>query len=496
MSHAMSHRTAGLLAVALFCGAGWALTALVPSLRKLPGAQRLGHAYLLGLAWVCIALYGLSHGFGALLRLPAILTVAAIPPYVALGARLAGRLPRRRETGRETRAGLLRRVRASPLGIGLPWLLALFFTTIVSFALMVDAIGSPASDWDGRMTWGMQARWLWAAGTVDAPVLREKRWFVNHPQYPVLLPIAQAVAMEIYGGAEDDRVARPLYAAFFPALLALVYWACRRWLGTRTALWVVLAAANIPMISFAGEGGARSGYSDLPLACFYGTALILLLSRPGLPEGLAAGLLLAAVVLTKNEGLPLALAALVLGAGSMLLRLRSGRRSGRRLRTVLPFAVAALAAMAAFGLLHSWRAQIPNREDENYFARLNVRRLAADFLPHARIAAPLAIDRMLAREDWELFWPAALVLAVVGARGLRRPPALRLTLAAAASIAVGFLAYTFHRDPAYMVQVTWNRMVLHAALPLLLLFGMALRSTLSDARHLRPRGRNRSSPSI
>jgi hypothetical protein len=477
----VSHAPAGLLAVTLFAGTGWALTALVPALRKLRRAERLGHAYLLGLAWICTALYALSHLLGVRLRLSTTLAVAAVPVAAAAVTRLAG--------GRAEGPGSL-----SPgqrLGWGgrtaLPRIAAVAFAAVVSLALFADALGTPPADWDGRMTWGAQARWLFAAGTVDPPVLLEKPWSVSHPQYPLLLPIAQGVALEIQGAADDDRAARPLYAAFFPALLAILYGRCRRWLGARTAAWVLLAAANIPLLSFAGEAGARSGYSDLPLACFYGTGLLLLLSRPRLPEGLAAGLLLAAAVLAKNEGLPLALAALLLGAATALRR-RTGRRAA------VPVAAALLAVavvVAAIGLLQSWRSQIPNREDEGYAAlaaRAGVRRLAADLLPHAKIAAPLAVDRMLAREHWGLFWPAALALAAAGARGLRRPPALRLALAAAAPVAVGLLAYTVHPDPARLIAVTWNRMLLHGILPLLLLFGMALRAVLATALGSRASG--------
>ena len=39
----------------------------------------------------------------------------------------------------------------------------------------------------------------------------------------------------------------------------------------------------------------------------------------------------------------------------------------------------------------------------------------------------------------------------------------------------------FHPNPAYMVPVTWNRMLLHAALPLVLLLGACLRPVLLDA---------------
>jgi len=464
----MSHAAAGLLAPALFSVVGWVLTGFVPTLRELPGIQRWGYGYLLGVAWICVFLYGLSHCLGIDLWLPTVLGVA-VAPVLAAAVVLA---VRGRPARRADRASFLSRARARPWSLGVPWLLAVALGTLTSAALLEDALGFPASDWDGRMTWAMQARWIWTAGTVEPSVLREERWFVNHPQYPVLMPLAQVVAMDIFGAADDDRVARPVYAAFFPALLVILYAQARRWLGRRTAFWMLLVAINIPLLAFDGEGGALSGYSDLPLACFYGAGFFLLLARPGLPEGLAAGLLLAAAVLTKNEGLPLALAAVCLGCGSALVRFRRQRK----VRLLVAALAAALLVTAACGFLHSWRSRIPNREDESYFSHLNVRQLAADFIPHAKIIAPLALDRMLSRERWALFWPLALALGALGFQGLRRPPTLRLAVLAAAPMAVGLLAYTVHENPTYLVSVTWDRMLLHAILPLLLLLGFCLRS--------------------
>jgi hypothetical protein len=469
----MSQSTAGLLAAALVSMVGWVLTGFVPSLRKLPGVQRWGYGYLLGIAWICLLLYGLSHGLGIDLWLPTVLGVA-VAPLLAAAVVLALRHGPPRPV---TRSSFLRRIRERPWSLGVPCLLAVVLGTLVSTALLEDSLGFPASDWDGRMTWAMQARWIWAEGTVDPPVLREKTWFVSHPQYPLLMPLAQVAALDIFGSADDDRVARPLYALFFPALLVILYAQARRWLGRRTAFWLLLVAINLPMLSFEGEGGALSGYSDLPLACFYGAGFFLLLARPGLPEGLTAGLLLAAAVLTKNEGLPLALAAVCLGAGSALIRFRRQRK----VRLLASTGAAALLVLAACGLLHSWRSQIPNREDESYASHLDVRELAADLIPHAKIVAPLALGRMLSRDRWALFWPLALGLGILGFRGLRRPPALRLAVAAAAPMAIGLLAYTVHEDPASLVQVTWDRMLLHAVLPLLLLLGFCLRSVFKAA---------------
>ena len=462
---------AGLLAVALFSAAGWLLTGFVPSLRSLPGLQRWGYSYLLGVAWICGSLYVFSHLLNTGLGLPAVFGAAVVPLVVAFV--VFGRADRAGKPLRRTaRSGLVRQIRERPFSLGVPCCLAFALGILVSAALLEDALGFPASDWDGRMTWSMQARWIWDEGTVDPSVLREKQWFVSHPQYPLLMPLAQVVALDVFGSADDDRAARPVYAVFFPALLVILYAQARRWLGRRTAFWVVLVAANIPLLAFEGEGGALSSYSDLPLACFYGAAIFLLLARPGLPEGLAAGLLLAAAVLVKNEGLPLALAAVCIGAWTALINFRRHRR--------ISAAVAAAAVVAAaIGFLHSWQSHIPNRQDESYLSNLSVRRAAADLIPHARIAAPLALEPMLSRDRWAFFWPLALALGALGFQGLRRPPAARLAAAVAAPMAVGLLAYVAHADPAELVPVTWDRLLLHAVLPGLLLLGFCLRPVLS-----------------
>src|SRR6185369_16613083 len=456
---------AGLLAVGLFSVAGWLMTGFVPSLRSLAGLQRWGYSYLLGVAWICGSLYVFSHLLNTGLGLPAVFG-ALVPLLVAAFARTGKPLRR------AARSGLVRQIRERPLSVGVPCCLAFALGILVSAALLEDALGFPASDWDGRMTWSMQARWIWDEGTVDPSVLREKQWFVSHPQYPLLMPLAQVVALDVFGSADDDRAARPVYAVFFPALLVILYAQARRWLGRRTAFWVVLVVANIPLLAFEGEGGALSSYSNLPLACFYGAAIFLLLARPGLPEGLAAGLLLAAAVLVKNEGLPLALAAVCIGAWTALINFRRHRR--------ISAAVAAAAVVAAaIGFLHSWQSHIPNRQDESYLSNLSVRRAAADLIPHARIAAPLALERMLSRDRWAFFWPLALALGALGFQGLRRPPAARLAAAVAAPMAVGLLAYVAHADPAELVPVTWDRLLLHAVLPGLLLLGFCLRPVLA-----------------
>lgn len=449
---------AGFLAVALFLAAGLGLTELVPALARLRWGPRLAYAYLLGIAWVAGLLYGLSHFAGVPLRRPAVLVVAAVP--VVLGG-LACFLRRPR-----------RRARRRPRWTRLEWL-ALGLGATMSLAVFAEAVTNPLRDWDGRMTWATSARYIRAEATVEARVFREPGWYMTHEWYPLLLPVAQVVSIELVEADKDRHVFRPLYAAFFPVLLVLIHRAGRRFAGRAGGALTATAAAVLPFVVYFPGGGAVSGYSDIPLACFYGAALLLLAgSRPRLGHGLAAGLLLAACTLTKNEGLPLALWLLVV-AGA--IRPRAFRRRWRALA-----AAAAVVAPAAV-LLVSWRAGIPGR-----FASYEQLISWANLWPGVVERVPFLLARvsqeMAAREDWGFLWWAALLVLAAGWRGVRRRSALLMALAAAGPLGFAWLGYTVSHDPGYLIQTSWNRFLLQAFVPLLALLAMAAEDIVQRTR--------------
>jgi hypothetical protein len=249
----------------------------------------------------------------------------------------------------------------------------------------------------------------------------------------------------------------------------------------------VLAVAPVPLISFVGEGRAAGAYSDLPLACFYGAGLLLLL-RPRLRplDGLAAGLLLAGAVLAKNEGALLASAALLLAAlyrAQPWRRARGVPRGQRRFaRALAPVAAAALPVLAALLLLSSWRAGIPNRHDEGYFALLDPVRLPVQLVTRLPLLVPIALEKTFLSPSWGTFWWMAAVVFAAGWAGLRRRHGALLAAAAAAPLAVGWLAYSVHWDPAYVAGVTWERLLLQGLVPAAVLLAAALRHCLRRAQ--------------
>jgi hypothetical protein len=459
----------GLGAVALFAVPGYGLTEIFPALRRRPLPRRAAYGYLLGVAVVAGGLYALSHLCGVPLRPPAVWAAAAAPALAGLAAGLWRRLRARTQAPPSAhpispppppraRPRALSWVRG--LGGPLPAACVLA-AACICLGVFAEAVTNPTHDWDGRMTWGAQARYVRAEGTVDAAVLRDARWYVTHPQYPLLLPVAQVAALEAFAADPDAALPRGLYAAFLPVLLLVIYDGARRAAGRGAAAVAVLAVAAAPFV-IRGEGGAESTYSDLPLACFYGAGLVLLLGgRPRAGSGWAAGLLLAAAVLTKNEGTLLAAAALALGW-------RFGRAG------VVRFAAAAVPVVLALALFASWRAGIPNRQDENYPDIVHAGHLWPGIVTHVTDFGPVLIDKMTDSRHWAGFWWMAPAALVAGRRALRHPLARRYLAAAAGPPAVAWAAYSIHPKPISLAAVTWERFLLQAAVPLMIVLACAL----------------------
>ncbi|HWN44869.1 MAG TPA: hypothetical protein VNW71_21780, partial [Thermoanaerobaculia bacterium] len=348
----------------------------------------------------------------------------------------------------------------------------------------------PLRDWDGRMHWSAQARYIRYEGSVLPLAVIRGQWFINHPRYPVLMPVAQVAVLEATGAAEDELFFRTLYAAFFPALLLVVYDGARRWAGWLSAGLAVAAASGLPFLTFFTDGGAVSTYSDLPLGCFYGAALVLLLrGRVRSSDGIAAGLLLGAAVLTKNEGTILAGFALLAAVLIPGLRLWTARReklpAAARRRLLLKGArvcAAASVLIAALAFFFYWRFQIPNRQDENYEEFVTAEHLFPDALTRIpEFGSQILVQTFLTWDRWIGFWWAALLVLLAGRgilKGRRAALSWPILLGFAAPLAIAWGAYTVHWHPAELVKVTWERFLVQGSLPFFLLFSLALREVL------------------
>lgn len=448
-----------LLAAALVGAAGLALADLVPLLRGRAILARLGWAWLLGCAWLGGSAYAASHALHLPLRRGVLLPLVLVPIAAALGRRLHAR---------GTRPARPARPRLSPLE-GTIFSLLLAFGALVTAGLVANALANPVTDWDGRMTWVAQARFIRGARSVDSPVLRDPAAWVVHPRYPVLMPVLQTAVQEIADASWDARFVRPLYALFWPALLLVLFDAASARAGRLAAAVATVALACARTPAFSPHGGAAGTYSDLPLACFWGAGLLLLaFEGAGLVEGLAAGLLLAAAVLTKTEGLPLACVALAAAFAWAL--------AGRRLRAHrAPLLAAAGCVAAAALLLASWRTGIPPRYDGGQVDAFGLAALVKGAVTRLPEAARICLAAMANRREWGLTWLLVPLGLAMGVRRLRRLEALPLAVALGGALALYAAAYSLSVWPAAtLAEVTWDRLLVQMALPLFVLLALAL----------------------
>lgn len=196
-----------------------------------------------------------------------------------------------------------------------------------AIAFLISVI-VPLADYDGLVTWLPKAKAIAREASITGPFFHGERGLNLHNHYPLLMPLNAAAAMRLLG-TFDDVAVRWLYIAIpLAALLAAT---------RRVSPWICAGLAWLPQLVMP-EGGMLSAYSDLAVAAFFGMAVLALTHEEH------AGLWLAALVLTKNEGVVLAIAAL---AAAAICKRRL------RWRDALP-------PLGAFALLVAWRMQIPD----------------------------------------------------------------------------------------------------------------------------------------
>ena len=440
----------------LFLGSGWGVLASIGARRGRPLPIRMGWAYLAGTAWVGLALFVSSQLFRVPLRSPLVWVALLLPPGVAaIRHRPAPPAPRSFGRGR------------------LLVLVPLVVTAPILAALLVDAIGRPLEDGDGRAIWAIHARFMRDEGTVAPATIRDPAWLVEHPRYPPLMPLVQVAALEALDLPNDDRGFRPVYAFFLPALVLVTYDLASHFAG---ALPGALAAALLPLLPqlTAPYGGAAGAYSDLPLAAFWGGGFLLLrCRRRDVP---LAALLLAAAVATKNEGAPLAL--LLLGVA-----LVPGRGTFRWRALWVPTA----AVGAVFLLLFRFRAGIASRLDEDYASLVSARGVLAGLHHNLPVALPEMFRQLGDAAAWGSFWMLVLVAGIGGFGAFRRSPIRRVAATLAIAWGIPLAAYTVSARDAvlWLVAATTSRFALQTIVPASLLFAAFLRELLRPLRSAR-----------
>ncbi|RMH02591.1 MAG: hypothetical protein D6702_08510 [Planctomycetota bacterium] len=459
--------------------------AVLPGRRQLPRSplEEQATAYLAGCALLVTA-----ASLGLLAGLPLSSPFGALLP--AAGA-AAGILR-------------LRRDHAEPLEEEAVRGPALLLMTALGLGSAALTLAWPLNEFDPILHFAFKGRLLAAGELPSGEAFRGVTGSVGrvmtHPNYPLGIPILEALSARLGGGWEDRWIQVPLafWSAALPWVLALGLRDSGR-PAAAAAAWIAAATPALYVRGFLADGTAAfaaaglgeekmlGGRGDLPVMALFGAGCALTLAawrRRNAAPAAVGGLCLAGAAQMKNEGLALlGVLALALGLGLLLDRARALRPAAAALT------VAALAAVPWLAI----RAGLP-AIDENYGARITwsevVRNLTqeetaeaspirpenygSDWTDSSRLR-PVRIVRYFGREfadplSWGLLWP----LALFGLAGARRRPELRwlaLTLLGAVALYALVLLVTPWFLPALHKKGIPARLLVHLVGPAALLIG-------------------------
>jgi hypothetical protein len=323
-------------------------------------------------------------------------------------------------------------------------------------AWLCMAIVLPVRDYDGRATWLPKARAIVLEHSIDGPYFQGLRGLNLHNHYPLLLPLDAASVMH-FSGSTDSEVARWLYVLIPSAMFLAAYELVAGVFGSAGA-YALAAGAWLPIFAEI-DGGALAAYSDCAVAAFTGMAVLYAMRAASDPSAARlVGAALGFAVLTKNEGVVIAVAVIC----SLAI---AGRGRG-----VL---IVALPPLVAVLLLLYWRQLIPAAYDEQYAV------LVRD-LPHMWRRAPAAAHAFVAHAAdmsvWAWFWPAAALGAIATLlRDARKYAVPLLTVVLTLGAYVMALTVTSW-DITELASVASNRLLLHVLMPACCLVAGALRA--------------------
>lgn len=246
-----------------------------------------------------------------------------------------------------------------------------------AWLLIVTAV-VPLDDYDGRAFWLLKAKAIAHERQVDGPFFQQRTSASPRNQYPLLMPADAAVLM-LAGRELDDRHIRWLYACVAIAFALEV--------SRRLGPWFGAALLCLPEIFRA----AQTASSDVALGAFAAAAFFAIVEGK---HPLQLGLWLSCAVLTKSEGLPLAL--LLLGVGAFVFRKR------------VIIAAAPFAATTAALLL--WRTRAKPSDGAPFTKLVFDWR---DHLDSLRGTLAAFAEQIVAFRNWGVLWIAFLAAIVV-----------------------------------------------------------------------------------
>jgi hypothetical protein len=274
-------------------------------------------------------------------------------------------------------------------------LAVLALLAVLSVQIIRVAAATRLEVWDGWAIWGPKTHALFVEGDVWGPVFGDPGYFMQHPEYPVLLPTLEALASGAIGRFDASF-------ADVESSVALVAFGWGAWAVLR--VFVVPAVAAAVALALTGSApliaNVWANYADSVVAAFTALGLLCLvgwLTRGPTSMLVLSALSFAAAASTKREGLLFAIAAI----GAALL---VARAFGRTVRSVAFFAAGVLVVPVAWEVVDRLNGPDPQVVHASDL-------LDPGYVAHAADRIPTATARLV--EEMANGWPVASLLVVI-----------------------------------------------------------------------------------
>jgi hypothetical protein len=339
----------------------------------------------------------------------------------------------------------------------------LLLAAVIGFifiCLVAQASLTPLSDQDSWTTWGFNSRALFVEGSVLRFLDQYSDSEMNHPSYPVGLPLLNAWHYLALGGV-SERLVKLLMPLWWLSLIGLVWSEARRLCSPWLAVGLTALMATTPILL----DHATLGNADLPFTVALTVGAIALtrwIVTGDWRELMGALLALGAASWLKLDGIYLGLAFVLCAAVFRWLYLHF---LGAKLtyRVVRQTATAILILMAIYA---PWRWLIHNAGVETETPKMAM--LAVTGLANLGRGLRVVVSELLLSHNnstWSLLgsgflilWPVCIVIVLVrGQTARRNAPFLFLVTAALTTMI--FYVFIYVLRPYFSIE----RYVMHAA---------------------------------
>lgn len=343
------------------------------------------------------------------------------------------------------------------LGFDKKNLLSLFSlaTILVMFLIVMgDSLLMPVYNGDAFAIWLLKAKVLFHEG-FGSSYFHNPNLGYSHLDYPLLIPALIGGVYSILGSA-DDSYGKLIYPLIYLLFVGLVFSASRRKLNMEKSLLLTAFFSSIPALI----RWSSAGTADMALSFFYAGSilhLIIFMEREDIWDLLLSAFYSCLCVLTKNEGLPLALI-------NIFILIVFHSMPKKNIKSLLCYiSVSIIPSIPWF--IFSW--DIP-RIHENSMASINPAHFAGN-IARLKIIIPELFKEYCNVQNWGVFWimGIALVLAVWKHLKNKTVSILLLLFVLHTSLYV-FIYIVYPNSLEWLLSTTLERLILHTS-PVILL---------------------------